>query len=655
MVPSLVRQERPEARLRTQPVSASATATIFAVTVAALYFGREVLMPLALAILLSFVLAPLVLWLRRWRVGRVSSVIVAVLLAILVICGIATLIGGQVAQLAENLPRYEYTINRKIQSLRSAAAGSGIVEHASSMLSDLRKELTRGGESTNRPAASASGGTASATEEQKPLPVEIREPPATPLQVIRGVIEPLWAPLATAGIVIIFLVFILLQREDLRDRFIRLAGLHDLQHTTQALDDGVSRLSRYFLVESAINAAFGLLIGTGLFFIGVPNPVLWAILAMLLRFLPYIGAWIAAFFPAVLALAVDPNWSMLVWTIGLFAVIEFIMGQVVEPLLNAHSTGLSPVAVVVAAAFWAWLWGPIGLVLSTPLTVCLVVVGRHVEHLQFLDVLLGDNPALAPEESFYQRMLAGDPNEAARYAEEFLQQNPLSVYYDEIAIKGLALAQLDVNRGVLDHDRREQIRDAVDELVDDLADYDDAPGPAAEEDAADGAFPRSGEHEEAGKRDASVLCVAGRGSLDEASAIMLAQLLRKRGVEARVIANREMSPANIQRLDAHGVRTVCLAYLEPGGFTSARYLVRRARRRLPQARIFLGLWARPLAESDRDNAVKQSEADVVVASLVEAVDRIAGEADGGKAIAGGAADPRRPSTETPSSARAWPR
>ena len=220
----------------------------------------------------------------------------------------------------------------------------------------------------------------------------------TPLQLLQAIVGPLLAPLATTGIVIIFLLFILLQREDLRDRFIRLAGARDLQRTTRALDDGAYRLSRYFLTQSAINATFGVLIGTGLFFIGVPHPVLWGILGMLLRMVPYIGAPIAAIFPAALAIAVDPGWSMLFRTLGLFAVIEPIMGQVVEPLLYGHSTGLSAVAVVVAAVFWTWLWGPIGLLLSTPLTVCLVVLGRHFEHLEFLDVLLGAEPALSPQE-----------------------------------------------------------------------------------------------------------------------------------------------------------------------------------------------------------------------------------------------------------------
>jgi hypothetical protein len=270
----------------------------------------------------------------------------------------------------------------------------------------------------------------------KPIPVEIHAPPPAPFEIIRSIIGPLAGPLATAAIVIVFLTFILLQREDLRDRFILLVSAGDLHRTTVALDDGASRLSRYFLTEIAINASFGVIIGTGLFFIGVPSAVLWGILAMLLRFLPYIGAWIAAFFPVALALAVDPSWSMLVWTIALFAVVELLLSQAIEPLLNAHNTGLSAVAVVVAATFWTWLWGPVGLLLSTPLTVCLVVIGRHVERLRFLDVLLGDQPALAPEETFYQRILAGDPDEAARQAEVFLKEKSLCDYYDEVGIKG---------------------------------------------------------------------------------------------------------------------------------------------------------------------------------------------------------------------------
>ena len=621
MASSFVSRESADGRLRSAPASAttvSATTVIFAITVAALYFGRDVLMPLALAILLGFVLAPLVILLRRLHFGRVPSVLAAVLLAFLVICGIATLIVGQLAQLAENLPLYQTTITQKIEALQTTATGNGIVERAASMLSDLRREITRTTEDAAAKKGPAPGAPASDSQ-QKPIPVEIREPPAAPLEVIRTVVGPLWGPLATGGIVILFLVFILLQREDMRDRFIRLVGSRDLQRTTQALDDGVQRLSRYFLVQSAINAAFGVLIGTGLFFIGVPNPVLWGVLAMLLRFVPYIGAWIAAFFPLTLAFAVDSHWSMLLWTVGLFAVIELLMGQAVEPLLNAHSTGLSAVAIVVAAAFWTWLWGPAGLLLSTPLTVCLVVIGRHVERLQFLDILLGDKPALAPEESFYQRMLAGDPDEAAHQAEEFLKDRRLVAYYDEIAIRGLALAQLDVNRGVLDHDRRVQIRDAVEEVVDDLSDHDDAL--IASEAAGEG---EEGTHDkDAG--EVGVLCIASRGPLDEATAMMLVQLLQKHQIGARVVSSREASPANIQRLETRDVKVVCLAYLEPAAVASARYLVRRVRRRLPQAKVGLGLWGRVRMEGGDDSAEKQLEADFVVTSLEEAVERIGNE------------------------------
>jgi predicted PurR-regulated permease PerM len=447
----------------TRGVSPSATGTVIigAITVVALYFGREVLVPIALAFLLSFALAPLVRLLRRLRVGRAPSVLIAVLFAFLAISGIATLIGSQAAELAGNLALYESTITRKIESLQSEATGTGIIGRVSSMLNDLKKEITRTAEKEKEDAAAPPETAPHGGQPPKPIPVEIHAPPPAPFEIIRSIIGPLAGPLATAGIVIVFLTFILLQREDLRDRFILLVSAGDLHRTTVALDDGASRLSRYFLTEIAINASFGVIIGTGLFFIGVPSAVLWGILAMLLRFLPYIGAWIAAFFPVALALAVDPSWSMLVWTIALFAVVELLLSQAIEPLLNAHNTGLSAVAVVVAATFWTWLWGPVGLLLSTPLTVCLVVIGRHVERLRFLDVLLGDQPALAPEETFYQRILAGDPDEAARQAEVFLKEKSLCDYYDEVGIKGLALAQLDARRGALDHERlsRDQAND----------------------------------------------------------------------------------------------------------------------------------------------------------------------------------------------------
>jgi predicted PurR-regulated permease PerM len=595
------------------------------IVIAALYFAREVFVPLALAILLSFALAPLVALLRRWHFGAVLSVIAAVLFSFLVIFGVGALIGGQITHLAENLPQYQSNITNKIHSLRSSTAGSGIVGRASGMLKDLSNEITQATPKIEDKAPSAATAAPHSAQGQPPIPVEIHQPDATALQIIQAIIGPLIQPLATTGIVIIFVVFFLLQREDLRDRFIRLAGARDLQRTTKGLDDAARRLSRYLLVQTALNASFGILIGTGLWFIGVPNPVLWGILAMLLRFVPYIGPVIAAIFPATLALAIDPGWSMLFWTGALFLVVEPTMGQVVEPLLYGRSAGLSAVAVVVAAAFWTWLWGPVGLLLSTPLTLCLVVVGRHVERLEFLDIILGDQPALTQQENFYQRMLANDPDEAARQAEDFLKDNPLSAYYDEVAVGGLALAQLDVNRGVLEHERRVQIKQAVLGLIDDLSDHTDSWPTPTGEGVESGAKLQDFSQEKAHRawRGKTVLCVAGRGSLDEAAAAMLGQLLEKQGIAARVVPSDAVATENIFKLDVTDVDMVCLSYLEAGGFTNARYLARRLRRTLPNAQILVGFWTLSEEAAENRGALRESGADRVVTSLRQAAEQVA--------------------------------
>ncbi len=589
------------------------------IVVAALYFGREVFVPMALAVLLSFALGPPVLLLRRWHINRVPAVIAVVVLAFALIASVGAVIGSQFAHLAENLPGYQTNTIEKIHSLRDSTTSSGIVGRTATMLSNLGNEMTKSRERAASVTANGPPVLALDIWQQKPVPVEIRTPNPTPLQLIQEIAGPLLQPLATAGIVIVFVIFFLLQRQDLRDRFIRLAGARDLRRTTEALDDAARRLSRYLLLQSAINASVGILVGAGLWFIGVPNPALWGILAMLLRFVPYIGPIIAAAFPAALAVAVDPGWAMMFWVIGLFLAIELVTGYVIEPLLYGHSTGLSGVAVLVAAAFWTLLWGPVGLLLSTPLTMCLVVLGRHVEHLQFLEVLLGDQPALALEERFYQCMLADDPDEAAHQAEAFLKDKPLSAYYDEVAIRGLALAQLDVNRGTLDHARRVRIKEGVDWVIDDLSDHDDAP--ALELEATEGASLPS-------MRRTTVLCIAGRGSLDEAAAAMLAQLLAKHGIGARIVPSEAVSVANLPRLDVADVQVACLSYLEPGSFTNARYLVRRLRRRLAQAKIIDGFWTLTAQEAEERNALTATHADCVVTTLQQAVEQVVNTAKG---------------------------
>jgi predicted PurR-regulated permease PerM len=594
-----------------QPTSAVATLAVGVIAIAALYFAREIFVPLALAVLLSFALGPLVLLLRRWHLARIPSVIAVVLLAFMVIFSIGALIGSQLAHLAENLPQYQYNISDKIHTLRGSSTGSGIVARASGMLKNLSNEITKDAPATSNTTPRALGTTARSSEPQPPIPVEIHQPDPTALQIIQTIIGPLVQPLATTGIVIVFVIFFLLQREDLRDRFIRLAGARDLHRTTEGLDDAAHRLSRYLLVQTGLNVAFGLLIGTGLAFIGVPNPVLWGIIAMLLRYVPYIGPVIAAIFPATLALAVDPGWSMLLWTGALFLIVEPVMGQVVEPLVYGHSTGLSAVAVVISAAFWTWLWGPVGLLLSTPLTLCLVVLGRYVERLEFLDIMLGNEPALTPQENFYQRMLANDPDEAARQAEDILKEKSLAEYYDEVGIGGLALAQMDVNRGVLEHERRARIKQAVLGVVDDLSDHTEEPPKDA---ASDDATSQS-------RTDRIVLCIGGRGSLDEAAAAMLEQLLQQQGAMARLVSSDAVATQNLFRLDVAEVDVVCLSYLEPGSFTNARYLVRRLRRRLPNAKIIVGFWTLSDDAARQVHALRETGADLVVTSLRQAVEQ----------------------------------
>ncbi|GGH06677.1 ABC transporter permease [Alsobacter metallidurans] len=568
----------PNAALELQRSMSIMVGVIVAVVVTcALYFGREILIPLALAVLLSFVLAPLVRMLQRIKVPKAVAVIGVVLSAFLIIAGLGTVIAGQVTGLASELPSYERTIRDKIKSVRGMAAGNGALERAADVLQDLGKELQKP-EQNGTPALSRNP-----TENSAPVPVEIRAPESGAFRTLANLVGPLLHPLATTGIIIIFVIFILMRREDLRNRMIRLAGAQDLHRTTAAMDDAANRLSKFFLVQVALNASFGVVVGTGLFFIGVPTPVLWGVLAAVMRFIPYVGAAISALFPLALAAAVDPGWTMLVWTAALFLIVEPIVGHVIEPLVYGQSTGLSPVAVVTAATFWTWLWGPIGLVLATPLTVCLVVLGRHVEQLAVFDVLFGDQPVLSAPEMFYQRMLAADPTEAVEQAETFLEDASMAEYLDTVALPGIRLGAQDATRGALEPERMTTVRDSVGELVDDLEDLvstDEATLPDAwgEDGDVDDGTPRP------------VVSVGLRNALDDAAAMLFALLSRRRGLRTRVLAPEVLTLSNLFRLDLRGVEVICLSVFETSSPVHIRYALRRLKRKAPNATIVVGYW-----------------------------------------------------------------
>ncbi len=638
----------------TRPLDTLATMLIVLLTIGILFFAREILVPIAIAVLLSFVLSPLVKLLRRVGLHKSVAVGVTVSATFLITVSLGGILAKQVSDLATDAPRYQATVTQKIERARDFTANSAILHKLNAIIADAaqvgRPETGGPDASTNASkAASLAGLSRPATppsvtpESPVPVKVEVVTPAPGVLTILQAAAGTAAVPLATTAFVALFIVFILMQREDLRNRFIRLVGFGDLQRTTLAMNDAANRLSRYFLAQVLLNTAFGLVIAAVLALIGVPNAILWGIVAIFMRFVPYVGALAAALFPMLMAAAASSGWSMVVETALLFAVAEVIVGQVVEPLVYGHNTGISPIAVVLAATFWTWLWGPIGLVLSTPLTVCLVVMGRHVERLAFLDIIFGDAPALTAIETFYQRMLAGDASEIVDHADRYLRERSLLAYCDEVAMPALLLAQGDVARGVLEEKRQVRIRDTMRDLVEDLEDRDEslvdalAAGPfegqsikatASLDGGADGSEPAS----DAGaslppvvvdalwKRDKSVVCLAGRTPLDEAAAHLLADLLAEHAIAAHVEPADSIAEGRLAPLRAAEPRIVILSFLDAEAkVAQARFAVRRLRRQLPGVPVVVAFW---MAEEDRAGVRElrdEVRSDDCVGSLPDAI------------------------------------
>ena len=580
-----------------------ATATI---AIATLYFGQDVLVPITLAVMLSFVLSPMVNLLQRARLWRAPAVIITVFAALGIIGAIGTLIGTQAASLSVNATQYAAAIEAKVEALQGQATSR--IEALSETFGT--KRLPARPPVNVRPdgrlSDAATADTTPTNGSALPLRVEVAQPDATPFEIAKTILEPIISPLETTFIVLIVAIFVLMQKEDLRDRFIRVFGSGDLHRTTMAIDDAGKRLSRYFLAQLGLNTTFGIIVAVGLWLLGVPSPALWGVLAGLCRFVPYIGAVLAAVGPVALGLAIDPGWSTAIYIALFFVVTEAVLGYVVEPLLYGHSTGLSPVSVIVAAIFWTWLWGPIGLIISTPVTLCLVVLGRHVKALEFFDVLLGDRPALTPVEGFYQRVLADNADEALAQAETMLGDRDLPTYYDEVVLEALKLAALDEARGTIDGPRIRQMTRTMMAIIDDLSGHIEAR-----------AVPPSPESE------GQIACIAGRGPFDDAVATMLGQVLEQRGYAPRVITHAATVRSEISRLDLTDIDMIIVSYLElTGSPAHLRFLIRRLRQKAPDVRIVVGLW--PEGEAALSDAATQKTlgADQYVGSLRAAVDAV---------------------------------
>ncbi len=585
-----------------------------------LRLGRDVFVPIALAVLLSFVLAPGVRWLQRLAVPQGIAVLTTVLLTFALIAGLMVVAGNQLAGLGAELPRYQTTVRDKIGKLSGTLAPSGTLNRAIDAFEEIGNELRNLSGPAASDAKSANEGA------PKPIPVIVQENTGL-FGTLSLVISPLLHPLATAGLVLLLVVFVLASREDLRNRLVRLVGTDDIQQTTVVIDDTARRLSRLFLAQLLLNTGFGIVVTTGLWLIGIPSPVLWGLIAGVMRFVPYVGGVVGIVPPLMLALAVDPTWSMFLWTAALFIVIEPLSGQVIEPLLVGQRTGLAPIAVVLSATIWTFLWGPIGLILATPLTVCIVVLGRHVGNLGFLDIMLGDRPALSPPQLFYQRMLAGDPIEAVIKAKEFLRERALATYYDEVALEGLRLAHQDIARGRISAERQSRLLETTERLIAQLEAVRD-PRPkggvvSAEAEAAVlAAGPDQGAATQVLTRDelsdgwkgaVPVVCFAKPGTLDEVIGNMLSQVLKKHGINAQTISSTEQLD-QLNGLPNAGVRMIFLSFVEPLSTLHLRHYVRTARQQFPGARIALGIWR------ERDTAMgrqlaRAARCDVLVPTI----------------------------------------
>ncbi len=548
---------------------------------AVLYLARDVFLPIAVALLLTFALAPVVAALRRAGLPRAFAVISTALITFTLIGIFSLIVALQVAELARNLPAYQSNIVTKVKELKEAGSENGIIDRIGNVLERINREIDRPTTETQ---------TDPQSKRPDPLLVEIYSRD-NPIAVLTNIIAPLIGPVAMAGLVVVVVIFMLLEREDLRDRFIRLAGFGDLHRTTEGLQDAGTRVGHYLLMQLIVNTAYGLPVAIGLWFIGIPNAVLWGLLAIVLRFVPYIGPIIAMVLPLFLSVAVDSGWSMLLWTAGLFIAMELVINNVVEPMLYGSKTGLSPLAIIVSAIFWAWIWGPVGLILSTPLTVCLVVLGKHVPQFEFLQVLFGSDPVLAPHARLYQRLLAGDPDEATDQAEEILEEEYLLDYYGGVAMPALALAEQDRARGVMSDEQRLRVAASGQTLVSNLEDIaieesrDDE-----DEDEREDAEGEAGNQPIPDGEGMTILCVGGRGEIDDVSAAMLAQVLRAEGATATAVSFKAIEPASIRKLETDAVDTIVVCFLNRDSNKHARFVVRRLKRLHTRARVGIVIW-----------------------------------------------------------------
>ena len=541
---------------------------VLALTVITLFFARDLLIPLAFALTLAFLLAPAVSRLEARRVPRVLAVAITGIIALIIICGVGYVVVRQLLYVARDLPAYRLNIKQKMAAVHSPAAQS--FERAFTAVQDISGDLTA--------TADATAPKAPQTPAQV-QPVRIIDPDRTQLQSAADLLMRFLRPIGVFGVIIIFTIYLLMKREDLRHRILLLAGMGHISIMTQALQDAATRISQYLIFQAAVNAAYGILFGFGLFLIGVPYATLWGVIAAILRVIPYVGTATSVVLPLIVSVAISSSWAPPLEIVGLFFILELTSTNFVEPWLFSSRTGISSLALLAMAIFWALLWGWPGLILSAPLTVCMVVLGRYVPQMSFLHTLLGTDAELSAEALFYERLLAMDQKEAHAVATRFLEENSLTELYDRVLIPALALVEQDRHQGNLDEARCNFFFLSIAELIAELADY-----PQKQTDTSS-PYPSR----RSMKKDFAVVCISASDQADDLTTQMLVQLMER--ASCQTLHLRSSVASEILDSLAHETNTVIfISALPPFAFSQARTICQRVRAHLPHNRIVIGLW-----------------------------------------------------------------
>ncbi len=569
------------------------------IVVATMHFARDVFIPIALAILLSFLLTPVASLFERVGIRRSIAAACTVFLALVVLSGIGLLVVGQVVDLTEQLPAYRTNMRNKIEALKSQ--GNGPFSRAVGTLREMADEVT----AVDATPAPNQGRPRTAPE--RPMRVQVVDSTGTWGQAARSVFGPLLAPLGMAAVVVVFVLFILMERTELRDRIIHLVGRGRLNVTTQALDEAGERVIGYLSMQVLINVSFGVAITVALYFLGVPNAMLWGLLAAILRFIPYLGVWISLAFPLILSLAISTSWTQPLGTVAAFFAIEMVTSNFLEPWLYGARTGLSPVAILITTVFWTWMWGGVGLLLATPLTVCVAVLGKYVPRLHFLEALLGETPAVSEAERYYQRLLAQDRKEARGIVAAFLAEHPIQELFSEVFIPAIATAEREEESGMLDPRGHQFVLQTTDELADEF-------GTLAQEERPADALPPANTR--------PIFCIPASDKGDEIAADLLARVMQLDGFRVEVVSSKSLMSEIVELMTEAGCTTVCISATPPHDDLRTRYLCKSLRLKIPGLHLVVGLWDSPLEDARLAGLKQRVGADRILTTLVAVVNEL---------------------------------